>query len=272
MTSRRQFTQELDRLLRARKWGGDANNDLVWGTNVFRTPGGVRRVLEEDRSRNCLVQFWWGKGDADNDQVRLSEDELNIRIFVFWEADHTGKLTMVGRRADVTKTKGVGILEVEPELKAVLRALSAPGNPALDFHTFQDRTIADVERPPQDGVSRQYTVSVLTTEQPYYHPHSRLRKTGSVASTSLDLKWFRPHQENGRFDYVDQTLVWKAGTSAPADVTDGTEVDLDFGDETKTITVGTTPVSVALFAGYDYDGDGVADDWTARHVKENITV
>lgn len=265
-----QAIQLLRARLREVAWA-DGAQDLVFGERGVRITAGSPELgvlLDELPLPFALVQL--GASDPDEFDSRLNRQEFAIFYACSVEQDPVGEGAIIGgaRPDGLGGSRGAGLLEVEQRvLEQVRRIKQSDG-----------LTLRATRRTATGGVGidaigylayRSIVVEALLTDAASYPAPSEAAaadQTGGVAR----LTWTDPPS---RFDLVHVRIRRAAGATPPATVSAGDAVaDVAIGAETYDDDPGAGEFSYSLFAGYDDDGDGAVDSYSAAEARAQATV
>lgn len=250
-----QVAKQLRHLLRSRSWPGGGP---VFGS-VFVTVRPPEEPFEHSLFPMCLLGV--GSGDTDpehDDEHQLISQRFPVRVAVAIPYDGIGESSILGANrtlGDVTSL-GRGLLEVEEQLFDTVAEIN--GIDGVELHC-KLRSAVEVDNDQEVGyiALREYLLEVLTTENRFYHPPTRL--TGAdLTGGSASISWRLPPD---RFDRVRMILRRAVGATPPATATSGTDVPLGTPLATSvTDSPGAGTYSYAIFAAYDeYNEPPTAD-------------
>jgi hypothetical protein len=235
-------------LLQKRTWEG--TGEVIFHSKSVR----ISMHIDEVALRSLIMPvILVGPLEEESDPVADEEPDLmrltaGMHIMVAHPQDPTGETPLIGgsRAAGSTSSRGRGLLEIEEEVFAAVKALND-----IDGVRIQSRGKSAVAPivDPKFGyvVTRDYLWQIETTATRFYHPAHKFACTGGAGS--IVCTWMLPPD---RYDRYRVRLVYKAGAVAPVSLTDGTEVTLA-GPlvTTHTITLAAGTYSLSLFASYD---------------------
>lgn len=266
-----QIVRQIQYLLRLLAWPGSST--LVFNTDsvvIIATETDVDAIDARLIFPACLLIVGPGQSDPEaQDQPDLLHRRFTLTLMVRNENDRLGQGTIVGAvREGMTDSRGRGVLELE-------RILLDPdtGLSALAANYGINVVVAALEEPAarrdQDEnnyVFQSYELQSVCGVAPFYAPGRRLAAV--VTSGQVALSWANPVV---RFDTYRPRLVRKAGSTAPATVSDGTELTLAAGQPNSFVDLALVPgtYSYSLFESYDdfADGTAAADRSTSAKVS-----
>lgn len=247
-----QVLKQMRYLIRKRTWEGT-------GAVVFN-PDSVRcsAKIEESVLRTLMMPvIMMSPLDENSDPVADEEPDListnmGMHIIVAIQQDPTGQAALIGgSRVDgQSSSKGRGLLEIEEEVFAAVKSLNDHNGVRIQSRHKGAATpvLSDVVG---YVLTRDYIWVAETTATRYYHTPTNFvchpERSGTLQFTAT---WRNPPD---RYDLRRVRLIYKAGSTPPTSVTDGTEFVLPTAlPTTATITVvGAGTYSASLFACYD---------------------
>jgi len=257
----RQAVKQLQYLLQSRYWDDDNTNDLVFGSSGVRITTG----LSADQAMGLRLPFALIKvqdGSSDDEDPQLSTETIEIAIAARGAQDQYGESAVVGssRTSGDGNSQGRGILEVERELLSVLRNLDGTQGIAVAGVSKSQLAVEDVGGMVGFVAARAYQLDVDVVIDPYFHPVPRISAVNDTGGQAT-LTWILPPD---RWDRQEVILRRASGSTAPTSVTGGTGVTLASAlPTTHADDPGAGTWSYAIFAGYDDDGDGTSDNYSA---------
>lgn len=241
-----QMLRQIRKVLQEAVWP-DGSASVVVGRGVYATAG---FDPEDVPPRFPFVMLSLGSPTPDKDDPSLIDQEFIIEPVVGVEGDEFGENALIGGpRANAGKSAGRGLAEIEsPLLGAVTLLLGADGTPIVLRYSGAPQ----VSALPDDRhiLHRAHVVRCLCTVAPEYEPIRNLVVAQGAAGHAT-ATWKNP---SARFDYRRTILVRKAGATAPASVTDGTQVYLGTL-ETFDDACGAGTFSWQAFAAYTFTGE-----------------
>lgn len=259
-----QAVRQIKFKLLARTWPDSPNGNVF--ANVYVTQGPAEDISPSNiRFPFAIVGVM--DSTTDQDDQRYQVQRIEVKIVCQHSGDQFGEAVMIGgNRQSVGQSKGRGILEIEEQVMQALQFLDPSG--ALRLQLVSTGTAEAVLT--QDVgyiVVRPMTFQArLTTSRVYPTPNAGKTIRYSVAGGNVTLSWTWHERFDLHAAYTSPiqlstlrgklTLVRKAGSSAPASLSDGTVVTLSSNAATGVVdTPGTGTWSYALFPQYDEFGD-----------------
>lgn len=251
-----QALRQIKELLEAATWP-DAGGEVVFG-QVVTTAGFSRANRPAIRYPLAVVTPAGMK--ADEAMEGLEDQAFEVAVWQKVEGDPYGESALTGgaRAGGAISSDGRGLCEIEEQLKAELGKIAG----ANGVHLRVDAAgAAGSEEDPEDGylAYRSYSFTGWLTAQRTYPPARSLR--AEDGGGQADLTWRLPPD---RFDRLSVVIRRAEGSTAPADVSSGTDVPvggLVSSVEDTGLASGT--YSYALFMGYDETEAGVADRYSS---------
>jgi len=243
--------------LRSRVWSITSGTTVFGSVHVTHKPS--KAAVE--RFRTPLVLIRPGDDRADPELAGKLTLEAELDLVVAVAGDQMGENALLSANvADRTRSEGRGILEVERELKGVIKELGDVDGIRIISRRTAARRGAEVS-----GlgyvVLRSYNLSIDCTDEPYYHPPMRLVATAQGGGVAR-LVWADPPD---RFDKRPITIRRAAGATAPASATAGSAVaTVALGVQTYDDNPGAGQFSYALFAGYTDSGAAADESFSAQ--------
>lgn len=255
-----QVAQQIQYKLELATWP-DGNTELVFGTNgVYVTASLGEDAV--DRIRLPSVFIVPSTATPDDDAPELLTQEFEVTLVAHSNSDAVGEHVLIGgpRSGGAGSSKGRGLLELEEELLKAIGQLNDTGGVSIKLTHASSVEVENVDGMGFIGV-KVYSFDARCQRERYYHPALRLTGTG-VTGGDASLTWALPP---ARWDFNQLTLRRASGSTAPASATAGTAVSLSAPttDTSHTDSPGSGTFSYSLFAGYDEDGDGTDDRYSA---------
>lgn len=241
-----QIAKQIKYALIARKWEGNASNQVVFGTgSVHITNGYQERAAENFRYPIALI----GVGPGSNDPQIPGNEKRTVRVLIATRilGDMIGENSVVGaNRQGTNRSEGRGILEVEEEVKATIKQMQKALGIIISYRAVaSDIPTVDEQSGMTTWMGLEFEADCVTDRS--YKAPTDLVATGGVGSVTLT--WAVPAT---RFDLRRVRLIRKAGSTQPASISDGTEVALASDLATSKVdTVAGGVYSYTLFACYD---------------------
>lgn len=274
-----QAAQQLRHLLETATWS-DSPNDLIFGANGHVQIYGRLPIQSDATPLGHAPIALIGVGDAepDTDDPDIFEHRFKLALAVTVVGDPYGSGAIIGANwsiaGDTWQGEGRGLLQFEEEaLGAIGRLTGANGVPiACSLRSGAEPV------PIGDGLhvmAREYDLSMWCTRQRGYDNPYDLAATNNGDGT-VTLTWKIPPGD--RYDYRDLVLRHASGSTAPASVTAGTDVDLDDPSVAKALlTVNHTPGSdgahsYAIFAGFTDTGAASNERYSDQKAGTTATV
>lgn len=253
----RQVVERVANLLRSRKWGGSGSpvfhpNSVIVGTTTV-----VRAV--EARATLPVVIVSPGAARADPEAQELPDiytEDIFVEIGVEQGGDRFGTAALLGaNRESATSSKGRGLLDIQRELFAAIRALGHRDGVTVKFEAASGG-IPQGNQKVGMYVSRQFVFSArLTTETTFEAPRALVL---SEAGGTVTIDWEAPDTTTDLIDYVVRRVAGRTpvaysdqGTSA-ATVSAGTTIAND--------TPGAGTWTYSVFARYADRGGSIANN------------
>ena len=262
-----QILKQVRNRLRARVW------DVVGGAVVFGSVHVSQAPTAEavDGFRFPIALIRPGS-EASNPQIPASITfVVEVEIVVAVAGDQLGEHALIGasRAGGATNSEGRGLFEVEEQVKNTLGQMqTAEGIRIVGFSAGADR--AGVVGDDLYVAARTLTFTLTGTADPYYHPVQRAAAVDAAGAGDADLTWADPPD---RFDRRVIRIRRAAGATAPATVTDGTQVtDAAIGDLAFTDSPGAGQFSYAFFAAYTDTGQAVNEKFSDQEPGTVATV
>lgn len=244
--------RQLRKVLQEAVWP-DGSASVVVGKGVYATAG----IDEEDvPSRFPFAMLSLGSPTPDPEDPTLIDQDFLLDPVVLVEGDEFGENALIGGpRAAAGKSAGKGLAEIEsPLLLACALVTGADGLPIIVRYSgapavvmLQDRNI----------LHRQHVLKGLCTVGPEYEA-ARNVVVAQGAAGHATVTWKSP---SARFDFRRTILVRKAGSTAPASVTDGTQVYIGTL-ETFDDACGAGTFSWQAFVAYSFTGEAADQNYS----------
>lgn len=267
-----QTARQMKSLLGDRTWP-DGDNETVVGDAII-TPYQPEALL--GNVRDPFVSINIGIGTADATQGDLIRQRFTLNIVQENSGDETGEALIIGaNRIGGGQSENRGLLEIKEQVMAVLGFNSA----ANGLPRFQ--LIKQSSAIPTIVDSTRYALQTITVEttctRDRTFPAPAQFQAADATGGDASLTWKNPPT---RYDFYRVHIRRASGSTAPATVSDGTQVYTGT-DESYTDSPGAGEYSYAIFAEYDesatYDGGTAAtaeqqsDQETGTTDTETIT-
>lgn len=247
-----QILQQIRYLLQQRHWDADGANPVVFDTDsvvVVAGDGDLDAIDSRLILPACLIIASSGQNDPEAMDEPLSvHRRLSTLIIARNENDKMGTAAVMGAgRQGAGDSRGRGVLELEPQVKQTIAALTA----TYGVNVVERGAEEPATRREQDDNAyalQELIFEAVCASTLYYAPGRLLAAhpyTGQVS-----LTWQLPAT---RFDSYRARLIRKTGSTAPSSPTDGIEVTLSGNWVTSavdTLLVSGT-YSYSLFISYD---------------------
>tara|TARA_R110002072_G_scaffold35076_2_gene104156 strand:- start:12230 stop:13027 length:798 start_codon:yes stop_codon:yes gene_type:complete len=237
-----------------------------------RVFGGVVISAGFDREQRPSVQFPLVRLSplalqVDEEEESLVVQRLELELTQQVRGDYTGEVSLIGgtRASGQGGSGGRGLLELEEVVFSELSAMARAQGIGLRL----DAASAAAASSDKDFgylAFRVYEFEAWLTAGRVYPEASRLAAS-DAGSQVASLTWENPAD---RFDRSDLVLRRASGSTAPATVTDGTDVTVASDAESLSDSPGGAGAySYSLFVGYDEIEQGSPDRYSAA---DSVTV
>ncbi len=261
----RQIFGQVRKRLRDRLWPGSANT--VFGSvHVSQNPS-AEDALIDMKLPMCFLSH--NDEVPDPELVGYSRMDAQARLVVAVAGDIIGEAAVMGaNRASQVLSEGAGILEVEAQLKDVIKELLNKDGIRIALR----RGTADRGTFVEDigyAIVRTYRMLVDVTNDAYYHPPQRFHAADAMGGDAT-LTWADPPT---RFDSRGLIIRRAAGATAPATSTAGTAVATPaLGVLTFTDSPGVGQFSYAIFMAYTNSGQASDESFSDQETGTTSTV
>lgn len=266
-----QLCTRIQNLLIARQWNNDATAEPVFNPNaviVTMTP------TEDAEQRLVMPAAYIGPSTMTVDpehqeQSDLISQEIIVAIVVCITGDDFGQNAIMGayRGTNLTKSsRGRGLLEIESELWAVLKLLTAQDGVRILLRGASAAIPLTVENGDWK-VWRAYRFAAdVDMEISNAAPQDFL---AVVAAPNVNMTWAAPQDTTDQVNYILRRV---SGAAPVSGVNGGTGLTLSGPLVTShTDAPGSGVFTYSLFAGYDSQGGTVAFD-TSDFQFQTVTV
>lgn len=249
-----QVAKQLRYLLRLATWP-DSPNDKVFG-QVIIGEGVSEKAVSQIRFPFALIVPM--DATADEEEPRLERQNYEVQLVARVANDPLGESTLIGGpRASAGSSGGRGVMELEEVLLDTIVTLDRSSGVRIrsDYKTAAESRF--VEGMGYVG-TRGYMFSALVTSARSYGAPSELT-AASLGSGDVALSWILPP---ARYDEVGLVLRRAAGSTSPAEPTDGTGVTVGDDDTSVTDTGASGSVSYSLWRVYNEHGGTTAERYS----------
>jgi hypothetical protein len=251
-----QIVRQLQTILRAATWPGGAVVFHAQSVRISRALGDG--VVDEIIWPAALIAPGAFQADPEQDEHhRLVRRDIVVRLVAASAHDRYGEAALVGG-ADVAGAEGsgAGLLLLEEKLLDAVAELGPVSGVHLAVALGSGVAVEFDGRAHYLASCEYVLTGEMTLTRTFTQPgnFSAVRTGGNVA-----LSWAQPPS---RFDRLGVKLRRSSGSTAPATVTDGTEVVVALGATSVADAPGLGTHSYSIFGVYDDDGDGNADSYS----------
>jgi len=261
-----QVLRQLQFLLKNQDWTG-SSTPVFHERSVIIAVGDELSFLSEGLMPPMAIIR---PGGAQSDPLHgeepdLIQQDIDIALVQIVHGDKIGQNVLIGAyRQGQTDSRGRGLLELEEELFNAVEKLTYEDGVVIQ-NMAVGAALTQVDDRNNVVAFRDYTFQALVTADRFYHPARKFAATGGTGD--VDLTWEIPPT---RYDRFKIRLVRKAGSSAPATVTDGTEITLpsNLPSSYNDSGLASGTYSYGLWASYDETHDPVS---TNERLSERMT-
>lgn len=248
-----QLAKQFRYLLRSRTWE-DAGSEVIFGQRGSYVTNGDPKELYGVLSMPCCL-IGIGEGVSDREDPGYVKQEFRFLYMCQVAGDMRSENVLLGanRVSGALSSKNRGVLEVEEEISRLLNQIQETSGIKIIAGRRSAVAVGALDEDAGYIAAREMVVEAKCTTARYYHPP--LRVAASVGGGNVTLTWADPPD---RFDGSGRTLRIRkaAGATAPATVTDGSQVaDVARGVQTyQEVAPGSGTYSYSIFAGYSDSG------------------
>ena len=238
-----QIKHELERVV----WNVPGGTP-VFGVDAVRVTSG-EPTQEQMPSAFPFALVVLGGGTGDPWDSNLVQQSVTVIVATAVAGDPMGEHAVIGGSTDdLTRSYARGSAECAERARFAVRDLNGADGCQLLVGGIDVSTPKNLNG--LQVVSEEFTVLGICTSDAHYTAPAEIKLAGSIWT------WVGVDMCRGRFDFVEYDLVYKTGSTPPANPADGTSVGTV--NNAETITVGALAGKVyCVFAVYNSRKNGL---------------